>query len=132
VLTVAGSVALLVVLTSFAAPWLSHRRLVQARDAADTNPATAVTRLDSALRWNRWDPAVHEWAGVIAERAGEDTVAADDYAKAATLTQYPWLEQILEARAAKAAGDRTRAKRACAASHRGNASRTHLYEEVCE
>jgi hypothetical protein len=130
-LTVAGSLALLVLLTSFTAPWLSNHRLREARAAVAGSPAS-TDRLDSAARWNRWDPSVHEWAGVVAERAGEEAVAADDYAKAATLSQSPWLEQILEARAAKAGGDRKRAVRACAAAHQGNPGRTHLYEEVCE
>jgi hypothetical protein len=131
-LTVAASLVLLVLLTSFAAPWLSNRRLRQARATAAGNPAASADRLDSAVRWNRWDPSVHEWAGVVAERAGDETVAAADYAKAATLSQSPWLERILEARAAKAGGDRRRALRACAAAHQGNPGRTHLYEEVCE
>lgn len=129
--TVAGSLALFAVLTSFAAPWLGHRLLGQARGAIQTSPSSSVHTLDSALRWNRWDPAAHELAGVAAERLGEDSVAAGDYAAAARLSQSPWLERLFEARAARAGGDAARAGRACALAHGGNPAETQLYGTIC-
>jgi hypothetical protein len=129
--TVAGSLAVFAVLTSLAAPWYAHRLVGEARGTIEKRPANALHTLDSAVRWNRWDPAGHELAGVAAERLGEDSVAAGDYAAAAKLSQSPWLERLFEARAAKAAGDRARADRACALAHRGNPAETHLYGTIC-
>lgn len=129
--TVAGSLAVFAVLTSLAAPWYAHQLLGEARATIVKSPASAAHTLDSAVRWNRRDPAAHELAGVAAERLGEELVAADDYAAAAKLSQSPWLERLFEARAAKAAGERARAGRACDLAHRGNPAETQLYGTIC-
>ncbi len=128
---VAGSAVLLCAIGAFAAPWISNHQVGQAKVLSVADPVAAVRKLDSAGRWNRWNPAAPELLGVIAERAGEYKVAADDYAAAARLSQSPWVDQLLEARAAKAGSNGLRRVRACASSHRGNPAETHLFEAVC-
>ena len=128
---VAGTVVLLCALAAFVAPWISNHRVGQAKASSLSDPVSAVRRLDSAEKWNRWNPDAPELLGVIAERAGEYAAAADQYAAAARNSQAPWLDYLLEARAAKAEPDRSRRARACAAAHRGNPARTHLSEAVC-
>ena len=51
---------------------------------------------------------------MIAERAGQYGAAADEYVEAARYSQSPWLDYLLEARAAKArAGPRPPGPRVC-------------------
>ena len=95
------------------------------------NPALALRRLETARRWNRWNPLALEIRGSVRERQGAFVAAADDYARAATLVRASWLDRFREARAAKAAGDLTRARRACKLGHAGNPAEHHLYEAIC-
>ena len=128
---VAGTAVLLCAIAAFVAPWISNHRVGQAKASSVSDPVSSVRKLDSARKWNRWNPDAPELLGVIAERAGEYEVAADEYAEAARHSQSPWLDHLLEARAAKAEPDRRRRALACAAAHRGNPAETHLYEAVC-
>lgn len=128
---VAGTIVLLCAVGAFAAPWISNRRVDQARSLSIGDPGAAVKRLDSARRWNRWNPDAPELLGVIAERAGEYRAAADEYVEASRYSQSPWLDYLLEARAAKEQPDRVRRARACARAQQANPARTHLSEAVC-
>ena len=74
---VAGTAVLLCAIAAFVAPWISNHRVGQAKASSVSDPVSAVRKLDSARKWNRWNPDAPELLGVIAERAGEYKVAAD-------------------------------------------------------
>ena len=65
---VIGSVVLLVALVGLAAPWLAHRDLKAAVQAQSDRPVAALAAIESARRWNRWDPESLEIRGAILER----------------------------------------------------------------
>ena len=114
-----------------AAPWLAHRDLKAAVQAQSDRPVAALAAIESARRWNRWDPESLEIRGAILERQGQPAAAARDFARAAGLSRLSWIDRFREARAAGESGDKALSRRACALAHEANPAEQHLYEALC-
>ncbi len=94
--------------------------------------ARAAERARHARGWVRWDPEVVSFQGLIAERSAQFERAADLYARAAELSQQPWLDTYREARAARRAGLDERSRDACRRAHASNPLEPELWRGVCE
>ena len=107
---------------------LEDGRRYEARD----DLVRAAERARYARGWGRWDPDVVSFQGLIAERSGHFERAADLYARAAELSQQPWLDTYREARAARRAGLDERSRDACRRAHASNPLEPELWRGVCE
>jgi hypothetical protein len=128
---VIGAMALLAAVTAVAAPWLGQRALDDALRLELSDPAEAAKRNEVARSWNPWDPAALELGGRLSERRGAFDAAADAYHRAALLSPSPWLDYFRVARVAKASGDVSRRRSACALARASNPGEQRLYDALC-
>jgi hypothetical protein len=102
--TVAYGAAVLVGVFVLSGPALAAFELRQAKDAGPERFASAWSSVQRARSFDRWDPAVVSYEGILAESAGRFAVAASLYGRAADLSQQPWVDWYRQARALKRAG----------------------------
>ncbi len=123
---------LLVVLGVLAGPAVAQRQLDRARAQAATSSAAAWATAASARRWDRWDPAVVEFQGMLAQQEGRLLDAAALYHRAATLSAQPWTNSFREARVLEQAGLLGRARAACRRAIAANPLGTDVQNGVCD
>ncbi len=121
----------LVALGVLAGPAVAQRQLDKARSQAATSSASAWATAASARRWDRWDPAVIEFQGLLAEHDGRFLAAAGLYRRAATLSVQPWMNSYREARALQRAGRLDEARAACRRARTANPLGADLQDGVC-
>jgi hypothetical protein len=131
VLTLVGSVVVLVLVVGLGAYWQADRDLRAGRELVGKDRVAAVASLQRSLDWNRWDPEPLELLGLVAERNGDPRLAAAYYATAAHYSQRRWLNHFREARAAKEAGNEQQRLTACAKATRENPAEKRLRDAVC-
>lgn len=110
--TVLAAVAV-VLLCSFAAPYLAHRQLDRGRSLEQTDVTGAWDRAQAARKLNPWNPSALELQGRLAESTGAFRLAATRYREAAELSRRPWLAHFNEARALRRAGAPSARRAAC-------------------
>ena len=129
--TVVGAGVVLALVVGLGAYWQADRDLRAGRALVRTDPVAAVASLQRSLDWNPWDPAPMELLGLVAEREGVSTLAADYYARAARYSQRPWLDHFREARAARQGQNGPRRLAACATATRENPAERRLRYALC-
>jgi len=102
--TLAYGAAVLLGVFALSGPALAEFELKRARDAGPAQFTAAWSSVRRARSFDRWDPAVVSYEGVLAESAGRYVVAASLYEQAAKLAQQPWTDLYRRARALKRAG----------------------------
>jgi tetratricopeptide (TPR) repeat protein len=125
-------VTMLLVIGVLAGPAMAQRQLDRALAQEDTSLEQAGTTAASARSWDRWDPAVIEFQGLVAEREGRFEDAARLYRRAATLALQPWNDSYREARALERAGLTEQSLEACRRAIASNPLEPELRRGVCE
>jgi hypothetical protein len=103
----------------------------KARSLATSAPASAGARLDLARALDPWDPEAAAETGRLAEARGDYREAARRYARAAVLSQRPWLQHFRQARALAAAGASRASFVACRTAFRENPGEPDLHGGPC-
>lgn len=102
--TLAYAAAVLVGVFVLSGPALAAYELRNAQDAGPARFASAWSSIKRARSFDRWDPAVVSYEGILTESAGRFRLAASLYGRAADLSQQPWVDWYRQARALKQAG----------------------------
>ncbi len=124
--------AMLLALVILAGPAMAQYELGKARSQAATSLARASSTAATARSWDRWNPAVVEFQGLLAEQEGQFRAAASLYRRAAELDLEPWTNTFREARALRRAGLAAQARAACRRSIAANPLEPELQRGVCE
>jgi Flp pilus assembly protein TadD len=85
----------------------------------------------TARSWDRWNPEVVMFQGLLAEQSGRFRAAADLYRRAAELDQQPWANTFREARALRRAGLLAEARAACRRAIASNPIEPELTYGAC-
>jgi len=102
--TLAYGVAVLAGLFVLSSPALAAYELHRAQNAGPERFSSAWSSIRQARSFDRWDPAVVSYEGILAESASRFVLAASLYARAADLSQQPWVDWYRQARALRSAG----------------------------
>jgi len=94
-------------------PALAAYQLDRAQDAGPARFATAWSAVTRARSFDRWDPAVVSYEGILTESAGKFELAASLYRRAAELSQQPWVDTFRRARVLSRAGLSKESRAAC-------------------
>jgi hypothetical protein len=129
VLAIAGAAAL-AALVVLAPRFLAARATSQGQALARTDPAAAAERLRFARALDPWSADATAAAGRLDEAAGKYAAAAVLYARAASLSQQPWLDRYRQARAL-AHFDGAARGAACRAAVRANPGEPQLHAGPC-
>ncbi len=125
-------IGLLATLMVLAGPAAAQYRLDQARSQLASSLATAARTASSARSWNRWDPAVVDFQGFLADQDGRFVAAAALYHRAAELSAQPWTESYREAEALRKAGRLRASRAACRRAIAANPLEPDLQRAVCD
>jgi tetratricopeptide (TPR) repeat protein len=112
-------------------PYLADRRLERANDLIASGAGGASGEVEAARKLAPWHAEAISLEGRLAEGAGEFDVAAERYRAAADVSQRPWANHFLEARALAAAGRSATAWTACKRAIAANPGERTLYEGAC-
>ena len=85
----------------------------------------------TARSWDRWNPDVVAFQGLLAEQSGQFRVAARLYHRAAELEQQPWSNTFREARALRRAGLVAEARAVCRRNNASNPLEPELWLGAC-
>ena len=124
-------VGLLAILGVLAGPALAQHQLDKARSQARRVTGSAWKTAASARSWDRWDPAVVEFQGSLAEQSGRFIDAAILYRRAAALSLRPWTNSYREAVVLQRAGLVAAAREACRRAITANPLEPALQNGVC-
>lgn len=130
--TVGYVLVMFVALGVLAGPAMAQYKLDQARDQAATSLVRASGTAATARTWDRWDPDVVTFQGLVAEREGRFEDAARLYHRAAELALQPWPNFYREARALQRAGLVEQSRAACRRAAASNPLEPELQKGVCE
>jgi len=111
--TSAYAVAVLVGVFVLSGPALAAFELDRARDAGPARFSAAWSSVTRARSFDRWDPAVVSYEGILAESAERFALAASLYGRAADLSQQPWVDTYRRARVLRRAGLVKASREAC-------------------
>lgn len=128
-IVIAGGLAGLVLL---AGPALGSWYLDRAVAAGQRSPTEAARLAARARSFNRWDPAIVSFQGRLLEAGGANDRAAAAYARAADLSQQPWLDLYRQARALDSAGRSLASLQACRRAITANPLERILQSGVCD
>jgi O-antigen ligase len=127
-----GVAALIAAAVALGGPYLSDRQLDRARAVAVKDPNKAWTLALDARSLDPWDPRVPAFQGKLAQASGDVVLAAEKYAKSATLSRQPWIQYFQEARVFQDAHRNAARKRACRKALATNPTEQTLRWIVCD